>query len=42
MLDVLKFGKASAVLAASIFHFGDFTIPETKAYLKKHGIPVRL
>jgi cyclase len=42
MLDVLKFGKASAVLAASIFHFGDFTIPETKAYLKEHGIPVRL
>lgn len=42
LLDVLQYGKASAVLAASIFHFGDFTIPETKAYLRQHGIPVRL
>ncbi|MDQ6977437.1 MAG: imidazole glycerol phosphate synthase subunit HisF, partial [Ghiorsea sp.] len=34
-------GKADAVLAASIFHFGEFTIAETKAYLANKGIPVR-
>lgn len=34
-------GGASAVLAASIFHFGEFTIPETKAYLKSMGVPIR-
>jgi cyclase len=33
-------GKASAVLAASIFHFGEITIPEAKAYLKSRGIAV--
>ncbi len=42
LVDVLKEGRASAVLAASIFHFGEFTIPETKAYLRDHGIPVRM
>ncbi len=35
-------GKADAVLAASIFHFGEFTIPQAKKYLKSKGIPVRL
>jgi len=35
-------GKASAVLAASIFHFGEISIPEAKRYLKEKGIPVRL
>jgi cyclase len=34
-------GKASAVLAASIFHFREFTIGEAKAYLRKRGILVR-
>lgn len=34
-------GGADAALAASIFHFGEFTIPETKAYLQDAGIPVR-
>ena len=34
-------GGADAVLAASIFHFGEFTIPEAKAYLKDKGIEVR-
>ena len=38
---VLK-GKASAVLAASIFHFGTFTISEAKAHMQKAGIPVRM
>ncbi len=35
-------GHASAVLAASIFHFGEFTIAQAKARLKAAGIPVRL
>lgn len=34
-------GKADAVLAASIFHFRKFTIPQAKAFLKDRGIPVR-
>ncbi|MCC5807569.1 MAG: imidazole glycerol phosphate synthase subunit HisF [Opitutales bacterium] len=42
LVDVLKEGRASAVLAASIFHFGEFTVPEAKAYLRDHGIPVRI
>lgn len=35
-------GHASAVLAASIFHFGEFSIAEAKAYMAKDGIPVRM
>ena len=35
-------GKASAVLAASVFHFGEISIPEAKKYLKSRGIPVRI
>lgn len=42
MADGIKKGKASAVLVASIFHFGECTIAETKAVMKKHGIPVRI
>ena len=34
-------GHASAVLAASIFHFGTFTIGQAKAYMKAAGVPVR-
>ncbi|MBI4336961.1 MAG: imidazole glycerol phosphate synthase subunit HisF [Chloroflexi bacterium] len=34
-------GKADAVLAASIFHYGQYRISEAKAYLHQHGIPVR-
>lgn len=34
-------GHADAVLAASVFHFGTFTIPQVKAYLASHGIEVR-
>jgi imidazole glycerol-phosphate synthase subunit HisF len=37
----IKDGHASAVLAASIFHFGKFSIAEAKAHLKRAGIPVR-
>ena len=38
---VLGEGKADAVLAASVFHFGKFTIGQVKSYLAKHQIPVR-
>jgi cyclase len=34
-------GRADAVLAASIFHFGDHTIPEAKAFLAARGVHVR-
>jgi len=39
--EVLDTGRASAVLAASLFHFGTFTIPQVKDYLATHGVPVR-
>lgn len=42
MYEVLKNGKADAVLAASIFHFGTYTIPQTKLFLRGKGIPVRI
>jgi cyclase len=32
---------ADAALAASIFHYGEYTIPDTKEYLARHGVPVR-
>jgi cyclase len=41
LAEVLKKGRADAVLAASIFHFGTFTVPETKEFLEKAGLPVR-
>ncbi|MEM7146246.1 MAG: imidazole glycerol phosphate synthase subunit HisF [Verrucomicrobiota bacterium] len=41
MVDVLGEGKADAVLAASIFHFGEYTVGDVKAYLDLKGIPVR-
>lgn len=40
--DVLKEAKASAVLAASLFHFGTYTIPQVKKYLAGESIPVRI
>ena len=39
--DAFADGYADAALAASIFHFGIFTIPETKQYLRKRGVMVR-
>jgi len=42
MAEGITKGKASAVLAASIFHFGQCSIAETKREMKQHGIPVRL
>lgn len=41
-VDGVKEGHASALLAASVFHFGTFTIPQVKKYLGQHGVPVRL
>lgn len=40
--DAFIEGKADAVLAASLFHFGEIPIPELKQYLHRKGIPVRL
>lgn len=42
MADVLGEGKADAVLAASIFHFGEYTVGDVKQFLAKADIPVRL
>ncbi len=39
--DVLTLGKADAVLAASVFHYGQFTVREVKDYLKSRGVEVR-
>lgn len=41
LADVLERGKADAVLAASIFHFGKHTVAEAKAHLASRGLPVR-
>lgn len=41
MVEVLQAGKADAVLAASIFHFGTHTVAEAKRYFAEHGLPVR-
>ncbi|MEW6211286.1 MAG: imidazole glycerol phosphate synthase subunit HisF [Acidobacteriota bacterium] len=41
LYEGLSEGKASAVLAASIFHFGEFTIQEAKNYLRARGLPMR-
>lgn len=42
LADALELGKADAALAASIFHFGEYSIGETKRVLAARGIPVRL
>jgi cyclase len=42
LYEAVTVGKASAVLCASVFHFGEISIPEAKKYLKERGIPVRL
>ncbi len=42
MADAIERGGADAVLAASIFHFGEYSIEETKRILAARGIPVRL
>ena len=42
LVDGIKLGNASAVLAASIFHYGTHSIKEAKQYLNSKGIPVRI
>ncbi len=41
IFEAFSIGRADAALAASIFHFGVFTIPETKRFLLEKGVPVR-
>lgn len=42
LVDGVKLGGADAVLAASIFHYGEFTVKQAKAYMREHNIEVRL
>jgi cyclase len=42
LADAILLGRADAALAASIFHFGEFTIQQTKQVMAARGIPVRL
>jgi cyclase len=42
LVEGITKGGADAVLAASIFHFGEYSVPEAKAYMARHGIDVRL
>jgi len=42
LVDAIRIGHADAVLAASIFHFGQFTIRETKRMMAEAGVPVRI
>jgi len=42
LYDAVVTGKASAVLAASIFHFGEISISQAKHYLKERGVPVKI
>jgi len=42
LADAILEGKADAALAASIFHFGEYTIHETKRVMRGRGIPVRM
>ena len=42
LVDGIRDGHATAVLAASIFHFGEFTIRQAKEHMKNAGLPVRM
>ena len=42
LVDGILRGHADAVLAASIFHYGEFTVQQAKEYMQQHGIEVRL
>ena len=42
LVDGVKLGGADAVLAASIFHYGEYTVRQAKEYMRNHGIEVRL
>ena len=41
LVAAIKEGRATAVLAASIFHFGEYTIAEARAHMKNSAIPMR-
>jgi len=42
LADGIKLGRADAVLAASIFHYGEHTVQEAKRFMAQQGIPMRL
>jgi len=42
LVDGIQIGKADAVLAASIFHYGQHSVQEAKEYMARHGVPVRM
>ena len=42
LADGIQLGGADAVLAASIFHYGEYTVAQAKARMAERGIPVRL
>ena len=42
LADGVKMGGADAVLAASIFHFGEYTVEQAKKHMREQGIEVRL
>ena len=42
LVDGVRIGRADAVLAASVFHFGEFTLRQAKQYMAARGIPMRL
>jgi len=42
LVEGVQEGGADAVLAASIFHYGEFTVRQAKEYMRDHGIEVRL
>jgi cyclase len=42
LADGVTLGGASAVLAASIFHYGEYTVGQAKAFMARQGIPVRI
>lgn len=42
LYEAVTVGKASAALAASIFHYGEYTIAETKRYMAERGVPIRI
>jgi cyclase len=41
MLQAVTAGQADAALAASIFHFGTYSVAQAKTYFAEHGVPVR-
>ncbi|MYM63613.1 imidazole glycerol phosphate synthase subunit HisF [Pseudomaricurvus sp. HS19] len=42
LVDGIREGRADAVLAASIFHFGEYSVPQAKAFMREQGVEVRL